>query len=79
MTAKGNEVDEAKVEVIQSWTTPKSIHDARSFHGLASFYRHFIWNFSTITVPMTEVLKGTSFRLTPKAQMAFQDVKAKLT
>jgi len=28
---------------------------------------------------MTEVLKGTSFRWTPKAQMAFEELKCKLT
>ena len=28
---------------------------------------------------MTKVLKGTSFRCTPKAQTTFKDVKAKLT
>jgi len=58
---------------------PKSIHDVRSFHGLASFHRCFIQNFSTITVPMTKILKGTYFRWTPKAQAVFEDVKDKLT
>ena len=70
VTAKGIEADEAKIEAIRSWLTLKSIHDVRSFHGLATFYRHFIRNFSTITAPMTKVLKGTSFRWTPKAQAA---------
>ena len=29
--------------------------------------------------PMTEVIKGTSFEWTPKAQTAFEEVKSKLT
>jgi len=56
----------------------QSIHDARSFHGLVSFYQRFIRNFSTITAPMTEALKGTFFRWTPKAQTTFEEVKVKL-
>ena len=38
----GIKVDEGKVEAIRSWPIPKSIHDVRAFHGLASFYRRFI-------------------------------------
>jgi len=75
----GVKVDESKIEAIRSWPVPKSIRDVRSFHGLASFYRRFIRNFSTITAPMTEVIKGTSFRWTPKAQAAFEEVKRLLT
>ena len=32
-------LDNSKIKAIQSWPTPKSIHDVWSFHGLASFYR----------------------------------------
>ncbi|GKD97102.1 RNA-directed DNA polymerase [Tanacetum coccineum] len=32
-------MDPAKVEAIISWPTPSTIHDIRSFHLLASFYR----------------------------------------
>ena len=36
-------------------------------------------NFSTVIAPMTEVIKGTSFKQTPKTQSAFEEVKTKLT
>jgi len=39
VTSNGIRVDESKVGAIRSWPTSKSIHDVRSFYGLASFYR----------------------------------------
>ena len=39
----------------------------------------FIHGFSTIMAPMAEVIKGTWFVWTPKAQSAFEDIKSKLT
>jgi len=62
ITAHGIKVYEGKIKAIRSWPIPKSTHDVQSFHRLASFYRKFIKNFSTIMAPMTEVIKGTSFR-----------------
>ena len=39
VSANGIEVDEEKVESIQTWPTPISTTEVRSFHGLESFYR----------------------------------------
>nr|GEU93883.1 reverse transcriptase domain-containing protein [Tanacetum cinerariifolium] len=69
----------SKVEAIISWPTPFTIHDIRSFHGLASFYRRFILNFSSIIVPLTECMKGGRFTWTSEAVKAFDILKAKVT
>jgi hypothetical protein len=50
-------VDEEKVKAIKEWPMPKSIIEIRSVHGLASFYRCFVKDFSTIAAPLTEIIK----------------------
>ena len=57
VSAKGIGVDEEKVKAIQEWPTPISIGQVRSFHGLASFYRRFVRDFSSLAAPLTEVIK----------------------
>ena len=57
VTAQGIEVDRAKVEAIQSWPTPNSVTQIRSFLGLAGFYQRFVKDFSTIAAPLNELTK----------------------
>ena len=57
VSTQGIKVDEAKIKAIWSWPIPKSIHNVQCFHGLASFYRQIMQNFSTIMAPMADLLR----------------------
>lgn len=53
-------MDPEKIAKIINWPFPRSLLEVRSFHGLGSFYRKFIRNFSEIYAPMLNTIKKAS-------------------
>jgi hypothetical protein len=74
-------MDPDKVKVIKNWPSSKNIFEVRSFHGLASFYRKFIRNFSGISAEIMDIVKKwhKSFHWTTEAEKSFNLLKRKIT
>ncbi|XP_057787517.1 uncharacterized protein LOC131004772 [Salvia miltiorrhiza] len=79
ISAEGISVDDSKIAAIRDWQTPTTLTEVRSFHGLASFYRHFIAHFNAISAPISDVMHGKTFIWTPEVAAAFSLLKSKLT
>jgi hypothetical protein len=76
----GISVDPSKVEEVMDWKPPKSVHQIRSFLGLAGYYRWFIPDFSRIAKPMTELLKkDVKFVWSEECDKAFHTLREHLT
>ncbi|XP_024013358.1 uncharacterized protein LOC112087717 [Eutrema salsugineum] len=57
VSARGLAVDPNKVSAIISWPLPKTLTDTRSFYNLASFYRCFVPQFSSLMTPITDYMR----------------------
>ena len=78
---EGLKMDLEKVKVITEWYTPRNVFEVRIFHGLSSFYRKFIRNFSKINAHIIHTFKKDiqPFRWTIEAERNFQALKKKVT
>lgn len=77
---KGVRADPEKVDAIRSFPAPEDLPGARSFVGLASYYRRFVKNFSDIVRPITMLTKKEErFRWGEQQDAAFETVKSILS
>ncbi|XP_043807314.1 uncharacterized protein LOC122721960 [Manihot esculenta] len=79
VSAKGIEVDKAKIDTIKNLPYPTSIREIRSFLGHAGFYRRFIKDFSKITQPLCRLLQqDVPFNFDDSCKSAFDLIKSLL-
>jgi hypothetical protein len=80
LSANGIAVDPSKVKDILEWKPPTTVHQVRSFLGLAGYYRRFIPGFSKLVKPITSLLKNdTKFHWSSRCNEAFEQLKVLLT
>ncbi|PKI61275.1 hypothetical protein CRG98_018339 [Punica granatum] len=65
---------------IMEWKSPTNVTELRSFLGLANYYRRFIKSYSSITVPLMDLLKkARAWEWTDECQAAFDHLKRVVT
>nr|GEZ55528.1 transposon Tf2-9 polyprotein [Tanacetum cinerariifolium] len=80
INSEGIKVDPTKVNAILNLSQPKTSTKVRSFLVLASYYRHFIQNFSKITLSLTKLTrKNAKFKWNDDQEIAFKTLKEKLS
>jgi hypothetical protein len=80
VTPQGIEVDEAKIEVIKSWSIPATLTQLQSFLSLVRFYWCFVRGFSTIAAPLNDLTKkGVPFYWGAAQEHSFNTLIDKLT
>jgi hypothetical protein len=80
LSANGIAVDPSKVKDILEWKPPTTVHQVRSFFGLAGYYRRFILDFSKLVKPITCLLKNhTKFNWSSRCNETFEQLKVLLT
>ena len=68
--------DLAKVKAVADWPTPTSRKQLQRFLGFADFYRRFIWNYSRVATPLTQLTSvKVPFVWSPVAEAAFARLK----
>ena len=73
---RGLRVDQEKVSAILSIKTPTCVSELRSFLGMASWYRRFVRDFSSISAVLTNLLKkNRKWLWSDECQEAFQKLK----
>lgn len=78
--AKGIEVDQANIKVIEKLPPPMNVKGVRSFQGHADFYRRFIKDFPKFLKPLCHLLiKEYKFNFDKECLNSFSVIKNKMT
>ncbi len=72
----GVQMDNHKLQTIRDWPLPSSVKELQRFLGFANFYLRFIQAFSTITAPLTSMLRHQpkSLSWSPETRKSFDQL-----
>ena len=69
-----------KITTITDWLEPHKVKDIQSFLGFTNFYRRFIFNYSDITVPLTQLTqKDAPWNFSEECHRSFNALKHAFT
>jgi hypothetical protein len=71
--------DPQKIKAVQEWPISQNIKHIQAFLGLANYYRRFVYRFSHIATPLTNLTKEVKWQWGPTQQQAFDNLKTALT
>lgn len=79
INSKGLHVDPSKIETIVNYPTPTNKKEVKRFLGIASWYRKFVPNFSSIAGPLNKLTstnkKNNPFSWTTQAEESFNKLR----
>ena len=79
ISTEGLQVVGEKAKAISNFPVPKNVKSLMTFLGMTGFYRKFIFRYSSLTAPLTDLLrKDTKFVWSEIHQSAFEQLKEKL-
>ena len=67
------------ISAVKDWKEPSTVRQVQQFLGLCNYYRRFIYQFSNIAAPLSQLTqKDSDFEWSPECQIAFDGLKAAL-
>nr|GEX54647.1 hypothetical protein [Tanacetum cinerariifolium] len=75
----GVSIDPHKIQAMVNWPVPTNLKQLRGFLGLTGYYRRFVKNYASISMPLTALLNKNAFGWNMEAQKAFEKLKSVMT
>lgn len=64
-----------KIAAVESWLVPTTIKQVRTFLGLTGYYRRFIYHYTQVVAPITNLLRKNNFQWNSETEVAFKKLK----
>lgn len=70
-------VNPNKINAVSEFPVPNTQNQLRRFLGMTGCYQRFVYNYSSVIFPLTELFRGKSFTWNDQAQIAFEEIKTR--